>query len=136
MPRTSLQSKLRVARGLGSAKSGVGHWWAQRLTAIALAPLCIWFAGSILAAARADDPFRIADWLGSPVAALAMITFLVALFWHAKLGMQVVIEDYVHSPRAKYTLLIANAFLCFGVTAAGVLAVLRLHMFDLVAGGA
>lgn len=134
MENNQLRSKLSQARGLGAAKHGVEHWWIQRLTAIALVPLSVWFLASLMAVANSPDPFRVADWLSSPCTAIALALFIVALFWHAKLGLQVVIEDYVHAPAPKYTLLIANTFFCVTAGAMALMALLRLHMFDLVAG--
>ena len=93
----ALQTPLAKVRHLGSAKEGVNHWWWQRLTAILLVPLSLWFVGSLwsIVAGGADrDAF--ADWLSGPVAAVLMLLFLGATFYHLKLGLQVVIEDYVH----------------------------------------
>jgi succinate dehydrogenase / fumarate reductase membrane anchor subunit len=86
----SLRDPLAVARGLGSAKDGTGHWWTQRLTAVALLLLSPWFAliGSDQATTRAA--------LAQPFTASLLLAFIVSLFWHAQLGMQVIIEDYVH----------------------------------------
>ena len=134
MQKNRLQTNLARARGLGSAKSGVEHWWLQRVTALALVPLSIWFVGTLLRVAGAQDPFLVADWFSSPVSALTMALMIVALFWHAKLGAQVVIEDYVKHPWMKYGLLLLNTFFCWAAAAAMLLAVLRLHMFDLVGG--
>ena len=108
----ALQTPLAKVRHLGSAKEGVSHWWWQRLTAILLVPLSLWFVGSLwsLIAAGADrDDF--VDWLSGPVAAILMLLFLGATFYHLKLGLQVVIEDYVHG-RCKWVLLILNTLLC------------------------
>ena len=109
----ALQTPLAKVRHLGSAKEGVSHWWWQRLTAILLVPLSLWFVGSLwsLIAAGADrDDF--VDWLSGPVAAILMLLFLGATFYHLKLGLQVVIEDYVHG-KCKWVLLILNTLLCF-----------------------
>ena len=108
----ALQTPLAKVRYLGSAKEGVNHWWWQRLTAILLVPLSLWFVGSLwsLIAAGADrDDF--VDWLSGPVAAVLMLLFLGATFYHLKLGLQVVIEDYVHG-KCKWPLLILNTLLC------------------------
>jgi len=129
-----MSSPLGKARGLGSAKHGVGHWWAQRMTALALVPVTLWFFSSLFRVAGSPDPFRVADWLASPWQALLAALLVVLMFWHAKLGLQVVIEDYVHAPFAKYTLLIANSFFCYGFIAAGLMAVLKLHLLDIVSG--
>ena len=108
----ALQTPLAKVRHLGAAKEGVNHWWWQRLTAILLVPLSLWFVGSIwsLVAGGADRD-ALADWLSGPVAAVLMLLFLGATFYHLKLGLQVVIEDYVHGT-CKWVLLILNTLLC------------------------
>lgn len=125
----SQRSPLARVRGLGSAKEGVAHWWGQRLTAIALVPLCLWFVGSLVGLAGADRA-AVAAWAGSPLVAALLILLIVATFYHAYLGLQVVIEDYVQSEALKLCslLLVKAASLLLGLI--GVLAVLRL----LVAG--
>lgn len=92
-----LRNPLAVARGLGSAKDGVGHWWAQRVTAIALVFLVPWFivtAVSLIGVDHANARAFIAD----PFNATLMLAFVLSVFWHARLGLQVVIEDYIHAP--------------------------------------
>lgn len=95
----------------------------ERITAVALLPLTIWFAASLIAQSRSDHGTFL-RWLGTPINTLLMILLLIALFWHAALGLQVVIEDYVHSD-AKIWILIATRFVCFGFAAAGIMATLR-----------
>ena len=108
----ALQSPLARVRHLGSAKEGVSHWWWQRLTAILLVPLSLWFVGSLLSlVAGGADRDDFVDWLSGPVAAVLMLLFLGATFYHLKLGLQVVIEDYVHGT-CKWVLLILNTLLC------------------------
>ena len=108
----ALQTPLAKVRHLGSAKEGVSHSWWQRLTAIQLVPLSLWFVGSLLSlvagGAERDD---FVDWLSGPVAAVLMLLFLGATFYHLKLGLQVVIEDYVHGT-CKWVLQILNTLLC------------------------
>ena len=101
----SLQSPLGRARGLGSAKSGTQHWWAQRLTAIALVPLSIWFVIAMLGATGGDLASARA-LMGNPVTAVLLILLIVATFHHAQLGLQVVIEDYVHTKPVEIALLL------------------------------
>lgn len=129
-----LRSKLAKAKGWGSAKDGVSHWWIQRVTAVALVPLTLWFMYSLFTAMLYSSPSDVAQWFSSPVHSIVMVLMLVAAFWHAKLGLQVVIEDYVHVPCCKYTLLLGNTFLCFVCGALSVLAVLRLHFLDIASG--
>lgn len=121
----SLRTPLARVRHLGSAKDGTGHWWAQRLTALALIPLTIWFVASLVNLAGADHA-AMAAWMGNPVSAGLMILLVVATFYHAALGLQVVIEDYVHGEGAKMAALIAVKGLCVVLGLTAVLAVLSL----------
>ena len=91
----SLRSPLGQVRGLGTAKEGVNHWWGQRLSAVALIPLSVWFVISLLALTGADHA-AVKDWANSPVVAALLILLIAATFYHAFLGLQVVIEDYIH----------------------------------------
>ena len=86
---------LAIARGLGTAKDGVNHWWLQRLTAIALMLLTPWFMYLMFDVIGAEQ-FDIRATIAQPLNAALLVAFLLALFWHARLGLQVVIEDYVH----------------------------------------
>ena len=125
MAHKSYKTDYNRVAGLGSAREGAGHWWAQRLTAIALIPLSITFVlyfGSSLGAGRAA---ALATF-GHPFAALAAILFIGTGFSHLQLGLRVVIEDYVHSRRLAMFLLIMNVLLCWGLAAAGVFAVARI----------
>lgn len=124
MDRYCFRSPLGRATGLGSAKAGFGHWWTERVTAVALVPLSVWFAASLIAYSGSDYEAFI-GWLGSPVTAVVMILLLIALFWHTALGLQVVIEDYVHSG-SKIWALLAVRFVCFGLAIAGIVATLRI----------
>lgn len=106
-----LSAPLKHVRGLGSAKGGTGHWWAQRVTAMALAlltPWFLWLALSLLGADLATTRLTLAQ----PLHATLMAAFVVALFWHARLGLQVVIEDYVHAPGLELAAQVAVAFAC------------------------
>lgn len=139
MKKTSgfdFRSELSKARGLGAAKHGVSHWWLQRLTAVALIPFTIWFMVSIISVMTAPDVITVAGWFSSPLNALCMVVLLSALFFHAKLGLQVVIEDYVKCPCAKYSLLLGNSFFCFGGAAICIMAVLKLHFLNIAVSGA
>ncbi len=119
----SLRSPLGRVKGLGAAREGVGHWWAQRLTSIALVPLTIWFVASVVALAGADY-FTMKEWIGSPIVAGLLILFLVAGFHHAAAGLQVVIEDYVHHEGTKIASLMAVNALALVLGLCGILAVL------------
>ncbi len=109
--KADMRDPLAIARGLGSAKSGVQHWWMQRLTAIALAILSPWFVWLLVSLIGADQE-TIQYVLANPRYALPLLVFVLALFWHAKLGVQVVIEDYVHTRWLEVTLQIALVFAC------------------------
>lgn len=108
--------------GLGSAKSAAAHWLAQRVSAVALVPLTLWFAASIIAHSGSDYAAFIA-WLRSPLTAGLMILLLIALFQHTALGLQVVIEDYVHSG-IKFAAVIAVRLGCFALATTGIVAIL------------
>jgi len=118
-----MRSPLAWAQGLGSAKGGVKHWWAQRVSAVALVPLTVWFLGSVIAHAGGDYA-AVISWLKTPLASLALIVLLLAIFHHTALGLQVVIEDYIHSD-AKFAAVIAVRLACFALATAGIVAVLR-----------
>lgn len=101
-----MQSALRRARGLGSAKSGLHHWWAQRVTAIALVPLSLWFIWNVIALGGASHE-AVLFWAGGPVTIVLLLALVLATFYHMQLGLQVVIEDYVHAEGAKLVSLLA-----------------------------
>jgi succinate dehydrogenase / fumarate reductase membrane anchor subunit len=125
MATTRMRSPVGRAIGLGSAKEGVEHWWLQRVTAIALVPLALWFVIAIVRLSGADvDTVR--DWIGRPLPAILLALLLIATFWHASLGLQVVIEDYVHADLAKLGLIIVVRLVCFALTVAGIFAVLAM----------
>ena len=123
MGRQDMRTPLARAMGLGSAGKGLGHWWAERVSAVALVPLTVWFLGSVIAHAGGDYDAAV-TWLRTPLASLAMIVLLLALFHHTALGLQVVIEDYVHSD-AKFAALIAVRLGCLALASAGIVATLR-----------
>ncbi len=120
-----MRSALGRVRHLGSAKEGVQHWWAQRLTALALVPLTLWFVASIAYLAGADHA-GFTGWVARPHNALLMILLLGAGFHHAQLGLQVVIEDYVHGEGAKLAALIVVKFAALLLALAGIFAVLKI----------
>ena len=126
MDRHRKRSSLARAMGLGSAKEGVGHWWSQRVSAVALIPLTLWFVASIIAHTGSEYATFIA-WLRTPLASILMILLLIAIFYHTALGLQVVIEDYVHS-RAKFAALVAVRLGCFALAAAGIITTLRIAL--------
>ena len=120
----SLRTPLARARGLGSAKEGLGHWIAQRVTAIALIPLSVWFILSVISLAGSHyEQFQ--AWLAVPGNTALMLLLLFAVFHHAQIGCQVVIEDYIHGRGARVAaiLLVKLTSILLGVFAA--VAVLR-----------
>lgn len=91
-----LRTPLKRVEGLGSARNGTGHFWVQRLTSIALVPLAIWFVWTVLTLIG-QDPFVVRARLAEPLTGAMLLALIIAAFWHAQLGLQVVIEDYVHT---------------------------------------
>jgi succinate dehydrogenase / fumarate reductase, membrane anchor subunit len=120
-----LRTPLSRARGLGSAKEGVHHWWAQRLTAIALIPLVVWFAVSLVMLSGADYEI-VRAWIGSPMVMVLLILTIAIGLHHGQLGMQVVIEDYVHSDGWKLALIVAVRFIAVLFGLAAIVAILRI----------
>ncbi|RKZ47445.1 MAG: succinate dehydrogenase, hydrophobic membrane anchor protein [Gammaproteobacteria bacterium] len=123
----SLSTPLAKARGLGSAKSGTHHWIAQRLTAIALIPLSIWFVSSLVCMTELNHQTATA-WIQSPLVAIFLILFIIAMFHHAQLGLQVVIEDYIDSRVMKITGLILLKLVSFFAGLAAAIAVLKIYL--------
>lgn len=121
-------SPLARATGLGSAKEGVGSWWAARASAAALIPLTLWFAASILAHTGSDYAAFI-TWLKAPFVATLMILLLIAMFHHTAIGLEVVIEDYVHS-RAKFAAILVTRLGCWASAIGGIVATLRITFID------
>jgi len=119
------RTPLKRAVGLGSAKDGTGHFIWQRITAIVLVLCGMYLLGLLFGMVGAEYPFARAT-VADPLNATFLIAFLVAAFWHAKLGLQVIIEDYVHTPLLAGVAHIANIFVCALAAIAGVLAVLRI----------
>lgn len=121
----SLRSPLGQARGLGSAKEGVQHWWVQRMTALALIPLSLWFVFSIARYHVADYATMLA-WLHNPYVAIALVLYFTALFYHSMLGVQVVIEDYVGREPVKLVALLLVKAAHAVLAVAAVFAVLKI----------
>lgn len=121
-----IQSPLKKAKGLGSAKSGSHHWWMQRISAVALIPLAIWFVVIVINTTVND--VSIVSILGSPMNTVLMILFFAATLYHGTLGLQVVIEDYVHCPCGKVFWLVAIKFVSIITAVAGILALITFHV--------
>ncbi|QSX76077.1 succinate dehydrogenase, hydrophobic membrane anchor protein [Lysobacter arenosi] len=122
-----LRNPLKTARGLGSAKDGTHHFVVQRVTAIALVFLTIYVIGLILSLIGGDYA-SVRATVGHPCNAVLLSAFLIASFWHAKLGMQVIIEDYVHTPGLAMASQLAVVFVCVLAALASVLAVIRIAL--------
>jgi succinate dehydrogenase / fumarate reductase membrane anchor subunit len=121
------RSPLGRALGLGSAKEGVEHWWLQRLTAVALVPLSVWFAVVVIRLAGADLD-AVETWLAHPLPAILLALLLIATFYHMALGLQVVVDDYVAAPLARLGLVLILRLACFALAVAGIFAVLSLYL--------
>jgi len=112
-------------RGLGSAKSGAAHWWQERLTSVSTLLLFVWFLASLLLLPNLEHATVIA-WLRSPIAAVPMLLLIVSTFWHAKAGMQVIIEDYVHESGWKFFSITLLNFLTLALGALAFFSVLKI----------
>ena len=122
-----LQSKLGRVRGLGSTREGVHHWWAQRMSAVALLPLSLWFVFSVISLTGSDYNSFIA-WAGEFGNSVFLVLLVVTMFHHAQLGLQVVIEDYVHSEVWKVGLLL---FVKYGAVVFGFSAIFAIFKISI-----
>ncbi len=118
----SLESPLGKFLGYGSAKEGTEHWWAQKLTAVALVPLTLWFAVALLGL-EALDFVTVRDWIAAPLNAILLILLLVAGLYHSMIGLQVIVEDYVHGG-LKVVTLIALKLVHWALAVAGIYSVI------------
>lgn len=123
--KTSIRTPMNRVFGLGSSKSGVEHWWAQRISSVALVPLTVLFLFPFVGALGQGHEAMIAVY-SQPFNALVAILFLAATFWHLAQGLQVVIEDYVHAKAARTALLLANTLGCAALGVAGVFAAAKI----------
>ncbi|HEY8127540.1 MAG TPA: succinate dehydrogenase, hydrophobic membrane anchor protein [Hyphomicrobium sp.] len=120
-----LRQPLARAQGLGSARSGSRHWWLQRVAALALTPLTIWFVLSFTALISADHQ-TYSRWISSPLNATLMIALLAVLFYHMALGLQVIAEDYLHVDRTKLLVVISIQLGSLGLAIASIVAIIRM----------
>ena len=121
----SLRTPLGRVRGLGSAKSGTEHWWMQRVTAIANIPLMIFLVIFVICHLGATRAELVAS-IGNPFIAIPLVLTFVSVLWHMRLGLQVVIEDYVHGHAAKFLALLANSFVTAVLGVAALYAILKM----------
>jgi succinate dehydrogenase membrane anchor subunit len=121
----SLVTPLNRVLGLGTAKGAAEHWWMQRLTAVALLPLGLWFAVGLLL--LPDFSYAtVVDWVRRPVTSILLILAVLAIGYHSYLGLQIVIEDYVRSKGLKVAALIASAFAHTALSIAALFAILKI----------
>lgn len=119
-----LRTPLSRVKGLGSAREGTSHFWHQRLTALLLIPLVLWVGFSI--AALPADHATLVDWVQNPLVTVALVLLVMAVFYHAQLGLQVVIEDYVSSHARRTLVLLTSNLLCLLFGTIGVISVLKI----------
>lgn len=118
----SLKSPLGRVMGLGSAGAGTEHWLGQRLSAIAMIPLTLWFAVSLLTLPTLDF-YTVNAWAALPLHAILLVLLVIALVYHSSLGTQVVVEDYLHAPAARVVLLVVLRLLHIALAVGGIFAV-------------
>lgn len=123
----TLRSALGVVLGSGAAGTGVGHWWGQRLSALMLVPLSVWFAVALVRLPLSDYA-AVSIWMASGFNPVWLALLLLALCWHSRLGVQVIVEDYVHAPALKLAGLLANSAAHLVLLASGLYALLRLAL--------
>ena len=119
-----LRTPLSRVKGLGSAREGTSHFWHQRLTALLLIPLVLWAGFSI--AALPLDHATLVEWVRQPLVTVALVLLVIALFYHAQLGLQVVIEDYIASHARRTLVLLTSNLLCLLFGTIGVISVLKI----------
>jgi succinate dehydrogenase / fumarate reductase membrane anchor subunit len=122
---TMRQTQLGRVKGLGAAKTGVHHWWAERVTSVALVPLTLWFVFSVLSLAGHPQP-DIAHWIAHPLVAVLLIALILASFHHTQLGLQVVMDDYIHEEGPRILWILAMKAVVYLLGLAALLAVLKL----------
>jgi succinate dehydrogenase / fumarate reductase membrane anchor subunit len=123
----SLRSPLARVLNHGAARDGVSHWWIQRVSAVALAPLCLWLAASLLLLPTRNHVI-VAHWIGVGLHPVLLVLTVLLATWHAWLGLQVVIEDYVPQSGPRITLLLISTFTNALLAATGTYAVLRIAL--------
>ena len=127
MADKGMRSDLGRVRGLGTAKEGAHHWWMQRLTAIALIPLTLWFIISI-ASLNSASYAETVNWLSIPLVSIFMILLVSSTLYHALLGVQVVVEDYIHHEGVKFLLLISLKFIFLVLGVMAVFSLLKIAL--------
>ncbi|MCH8684614.1 succinate dehydrogenase, hydrophobic membrane anchor protein [Pedomonas mirosovicensis] len=120
-----MRTELGKVRGLGAAKSGTARWWMERVTSIALIPLTVWLLASLVSGVASSHTI-LTDWIANPLVAVLLILFIAVTFYHAAMGLKVVVEDYVHEHGGKITWLLLIDFLAIAGSLAGIVAVLKI----------
>ena len=123
----TLRTPLSMVKGLGAAKEGVTHWWRQRLTAIALVPLTLWFC-FVVAALPGADYESVRAWIGSPISAVLLIVSAAVALYHGFLGLQVIIEDYVPGHSTRIVLIVVSGFAAVLLAAGAIFAILLMAL--------
>ena len=123
----NLRTPIKQARGVGSSGEGVHHWWLHRVSAIALIPLTLWFVAGVIGIVAQDYEAAVA-WVRDPWVTVLLLLFVSTVFHHSMLGIQVVVEDYVHQRTALVVSLLLNTFLHYLFAAAALVAVLRISL--------
>jgi succinate dehydrogenase / fumarate reductase membrane anchor subunit len=121
----SMRTPLGRVLGLGSAKAGTEHWWVQRVTAIASLPLMVFLVVFIIAHLGASRVELVAS-VSNPLIAILLALTIISTLWHMRLGLQVVIEDYIHTPVAKFSALLFNSFFTAALGVAALYAILKM----------
>jgi len=121
---SDLRSPLSKVKGLGSAREGTSHFWHQRLTSLLLIPLVLWVGFSI--AALPLDHATLVHWIQQPLVTVALVLLIMAVFYHAQLGLQIVIEDYIASHSMRTLVLLLSNLLCLLFGIIGVISVLKI----------
>ncbi len=128
---SSLRTPIKRARGLGASHSGTHHFWVQRVSAVALIPLSMWFMVEILTTLIGADRAGVAAWIANPITALVLAALIVAMFIHARIGIHEIIADYVPHEGKKITLVLLTNALIYGFGAVSLMAIARLHFYGI-----
>lgn len=125
--KSPLRSNLGRVRGLGSAHHGAMHWWAERLTSLALIPFCVWFVIELVGNLLGASPQALQQWISSPVVAILLAALTSILFVHTKMGLQAVIEDYIHCEATKLIVTLFKNTVVYALMLGTLAAIAKLH---------